>query len=320
MMGGGPDPMPGKGSLAAGPTRRIRVLVSGTVQGVGFRPHVFLSAGRYGLGGWVRNTPDGVEIEAEGPAPMLERFIRELAASPPRMAKIAEFIVEESVPAGEREFTILPSRAQSGNGLAAIPADIATCPECRLEIERRGNRRYGYAFTNCASCGPRYTILTGLPYDRDSTTMRRFRMCEDCRREYTDRSDRRFHAQPVACPVCGPRVFWADGRGKLLSEEAQRDWAGEFRRRMRAGQIAAIKGLGGYHLVCDARNEEAIARLRQVKNRPAKPLAVLCRDLEVVGEYCLFNEDEEGLLHSAAAPIVLLARRPQSRPIWKRSA
>lgn len=285
---------------------RYRILVEGTVQGVGFRPFVYRVARELGLRGSVRNTSAGVVIEAEGPRPALDGLLRALREEAPPLARVQRIATEELPPAGLGAFEILGSRGGE-TARVLVPPDVAICPDCRREMLDPADRRYRYPFTNCTNCGPRFTIVLDLPYDRPRTTMARFPMCEDCAREYHDPADRRFHAQPVACPRCGPRAWFQDGTGSR-----REDWDRAFREAVRAGQIVAVKGLGGFHLACDARDAAAVARLRERKHRPHRPFAVMARDLETVRRYCRVSEAEAALLQSPAAPIVLLERRPDA--------
>jgi hydrogenase maturation protein HypF len=267
--------------------QRLAVTVRGTVQGVGFRPFVYRLASRNALSGWVRNSTGPVEIEVEGEPRLLRRFLGELTAEAPPLARI-EGLETVAVPVrGERGFRIEESRARAG-GFQAIAPDAATCDDCLRELFDPGDRRYRYPFLNCASCGPRFTIIEALPYDRAATTMRGFAMCDTCRREYEDPADRRFHAQPVACPECGPHL-------SLPLEDAVAA--------LRAGLVVAVKGLGGFQLACDASDEAAVARLRARKRRPAKPFAVMAGD---PSPWCAVSAGEWVLLRGPARPIVLL--------------
>jgi hydrogenase maturation protein HypF len=266
---------------------RLAVTVRGTVQGVGFRPFVFRLAGRHALAGWVRNASGPVEIEVEGDPAGLVRFLRQLAAEAPPLARIDDLRVAAVPVRGERGFRIEESRRLAGD-FQAIAPDSATCDDCLRELLDPSDRRFRYPFVNCTGCGPRFTIIEALPYDRAATTMRGFRMCDACRREYEDPRDRRFHAQPIACRDCGPRLS--------PPLEAAVD-------ALRAGLVVAVKGLGGYQLACDARDEAAVARLRLRKRRPAKPFAVMLDD---PAPYCEASAEELELLRGPARPIVLL--------------
>ncbi len=266
----------------------------GIVQGVGFRPFVYNLAGTLHLGGWVLNSSAGLVTEAEGEPAAVQAFLKALTEEAPPLAWIQEREVTELAPAGERSFTIRESVAETGE-FALVSPDVATCDECIRDFTDPGNRRYGYPFTNCTNCGPRYTIIRDIPYDRPHTTMAGFRMCAECRAEYDDPGNRRFHAQPNACPVCGP---------SLSAPVA------EARRRLAAGEIVAVKGLGGLHLACDARNERAVTRLRERKRRSDKPFALMARDVGAVEEICLVSDAERQALHGPRRPIVILPRRP----------
>jgi hydrogenase maturation protein HypF len=273
---------------------RIRLTLTGAVQGTGFRPFVHHLAAGMELAGWVRNTPAGVVIEVEGPS--AEEFRGRLCAGCPPAAWIAQLEVTRLPPAGLAGFMILDSENEAEPSAAILP-DLATCPECLAEIHDPRARRFRYPFTNCTRCGPRFTIVKSIPYDRPGTTMQGFALCADCAAEYRDPVDRRFHAQPIACPACGPR----------LSEPLER--ASEA---LKSGQIVALKGIGGYQLLVDARNEGAVSRLRERKSREAKPFAVLAPDIEAARALAEISGEEAGLLESAAAPIVLLRARPDS--------
>ena len=288
--------------------RAQRIMVRGVVQGVGFRPFVYRLAQQYQLAGWVRNTSWGVELEVEGEAEALEGFARALREEAPPLSRIESLVAEEASPDGRECFDILESEPQAG-AYQLISPDIATCADCRREIRDPHDRRYRYPFTNCTNCGPRFTIIQDVPYDRPRTTMRAFRMCPDCQREYDDPRDRRFHAQPNACPVCGPHLTLLDAAGQIVAEDGALERAVEL---LREGYIVAIKGLGGYQLACDATNSQAVARLRQRKARPHKPFAVMVKDLAVVEEHAILDDAERTLLTSAAAPIVLLPWRETS--------
>ncbi len=281
-----------------------RLTVFGVVQGVGFRPAVYRIARQLGLDGWVENAGSGVEIHVEGPSRgAVAQFPERLKAGLPPLAAIERLDVRPAPPEGFRGFEIRQTRDRAG--FVFISPDIATCPDCLAEIETPGERRHRYAFTNCTNCGPRYTIVCGLPYDRARTTMAGFTMCPDCRREYEDPLDRRHHAQPIACPVCGPRLKLLDARtGRRLKGDVP-----EAVGLIRAGRVLAVKGLGGFHLVCDPFNAAAVARLRRIKARRTKPLALMARDLAVVRRYAAVSRAERELLLSPRRPIVLLKKR-----------
>ena len=241
--------------------RGVRIHITGVVQGVGFRPFVYSLAQRHAISGWVRNTSAGVEIEAAGAPSSLEAFVTGLRQEAPPLARIDDVQVADSQPDGDTEFRILPSQAVEG-AFQPISPDVGLCADCLRELRDPADRRYRYPFINCTNCGPRFTIIDDIPYDRPNTTMRAFPMCDDCAGEYHDPADRRFHAQPVACPVCGPQV-WFEVQGQRLAEREQ---ALQAARRMLAdGGILAVKGLGGFHLAVDATRPDAVARLRQRK-------------------------------------------------------
>jgi hydrogenase maturation protein HypF len=283
-----------------------RIAVTGTVQGVGFRPFVYRLAHETGVTGRVRNDAAGVIIEAFGPGAALDAFAARLVRDRPPAAAIAEVRTETIPVEPVAAFTIVESAALSERR-AAIPPDLATCPECLAEIADPANRRHGYPFTNCTSCGPRFTIALGAPYDRAATTMAGFRMCSECAREYGDVLDRRYHAQPNACAACGPRVRLLDGAGAPVEAA---DPLAQLGLALAAGRIAAVKGIGGYHLACDATSSEAVRTLRARKRREEKPLAVMVRDLAAARGLADLDPAEEALLSSVERPIVLCRRLP----------
>ena len=282
-----------------------QIHLEGVVQGVGFRPQVFRLAQQHGLKGWVLNSTSGLDIWVEGTAAAVELFCREIMERPPRLARITR---REITPGEVRGFDSFEIRHSDPRGRkdTLISPDVAVCEECRKEVMEAGDRRHGYPFTNCTNCGPRFTIVFDLPYDRANTTMAGFPMCPRCQQEYDDPANRRFHAQPNACPACGPQAALLDRRGEQLAGEA----LALARRMLREGKVVAVKGLGGFHLAVDALNGEAVRLLRQRKRREHKPFAVMARDLEVVRRYCRLTEEEQRLLQDAAAPIVILDRLP----------
>ena len=283
---------------------RFRGRIEGIVQGVGFRPFVHGLATRLGLSGWVRNDPRGVDLEVEGARAALEEFRRRVVAEPPPLAVVASARWEEIEPLGESSgFAILQSA--SGDRTAWISPDVAVCDDCLREMRDPSDRRYRYPFINCTNCGPRYTILVEIPYDRDRTTMRVFRMCERCRAEYEDPRDRRFHAQPISCWDCGPRLALLDSSGRALDAE---DPVREAARLLVEGRILALRGLGGFHLACDARNEDAVRTLRRRKSREEKPFAVMVGSVAEARYIAEISEAEESLLTSRERPIVLLKK------------
>ena len=290
------------------PVVRRFLRVQGIVQGVGFRPFVARTARGLGLTGRVRNTTRGVEIEVQGPAGAVDRFCEVLKGSPPPMAVILEVEARDLPPRpGGGAFQIVASREDPAAS-AVIPPDIATCPACVAELFDPADRRHGYPFINCTDCGPRYTIIRSVPYDRSRTAMAAFVMCERCAAEYADPESRRFHAQPNACPRCGPRPELRGPGGEALDGDPVRGAV----EALRAGGIVALLGLGGFHLACDALSEEPVAELRRRKGRPAKPFAVMAADLETARALARLTPGDEALLTSPQAPIVLAPARPGS--------
>ncbi|MCO6450807.1 MAG: carbamoyltransferase HypF [Caldilineales bacterium] len=302
--------------------QRLRVELHGAVQGVGFRPFVYRLAVGMGLAGWVINDSRGVEIEIEGTTPDLLRFLDRLDAEKPPIAFIHNQQTQWLEPTGQTEFEIRRSQEQGGKTVLILP-DLATCPECLSEVFAEDDRRYRYPFTNCTNCGPRFSIIRALPYDRPHTSMRGFVMCPQCQAEYENPSDRRFHAQPNACPVCGPNLSSFQSSGGSDQYSGSRGQSAGTRLApctshpaalleaaavLRAGQIVAVKGLGGFHLMCDAGNAEAIARLRARKPRPHKPLAIMARDLAQARTLVEIPDPAAALLQSVQSPIVLLPR------------
>jgi len=281
-----------------------RIWVSGRVQGVGFRPFVWRLAQQHRLTGHVFNDAAGVVIEAWGDEERLDHFIQALPAQAPAPAEITALQVEllAGNPTPAAEFTILPSRG--GAMSTHLVADLATCPDCQREIFDSNDRRYHYPFTNCSHCGPRFSILRHAPYDRINTTMAAFAMCDACTAEYQDSANRRFHAQPTACPACGPQLWLEGATGQRIAGDAIHRVAALLGQ----GKIIAIKGLGGFHLACDARNARAVEQLRQRKHRPDKPFALMATDLAMIGRYAHLTPKAAELLQSSAAPIVLLTR------------
>jgi hydrogenase maturation protein HypF len=285
--------------------RRLRVVIRGAVQGVGFRPFVYRVASEMELPGWVLNSAQGVFIEVDGEEASLQEFLVRIAREKPAIAHIQSMESSWLDPAGFPRFEIRESAG--GEKTTLILPDLATCPDCLQEIQDPTDRRYRYPFTNCTNCGPRFSIIESLPYDRVNTTMKKFAMCGDCEREYHRPSDRRFHAQPNACPACGPHLELWDASGEMLeSGEAALKAAAEAVRR---GLIVAIKGLGGFHFVTDAGNEDAVVRLRHRKLREEKPFALMYPSFAQVARDCQLSAVEERLLRSPESPIVLLRRR-----------
>jgi len=291
-------------------TTGARVEVSGVVQGVGFRPFVYRLARKYHLAGWVRNTSSKVEIEVEGPLGEIQNFLKDLRNQAPPQARVERVLDSDHEFQGYTDFVIRGSLSLAGEYQLVSP-DIAVCQDCQRELFDPRDRRYHHPFINCTNCGPRFTIIEDIPYDRPRTTMRRFEMCPDCQEEYDNPLDRRFHAQPNACPVCGPSLNLVDAEGrKIPGDEIEVTVS-----LLREGKIVAIKGLGGFLLACDATNREAVALLRQRKRRPFKPLAVMMSTIEEVREHCEVSGEEEELLLSPQSPIVLLRWKQESSSV-----
>ena len=285
-----------------------QIQVKGLVQGVGFRPKVWCLANECGLRGEVWNDGEGVVIRAWGEPQGLDRFCRRLREEPPPLARIDRIDrTRLDEPLSGHGFNIIPSRG--GPVHTGIVPDAATCPACRAEIIDPANRRYRYPFTNCTHCGPRLTIINAIPYDRENTSMQAFSMCVECQAEYDDPADRRFHAQPNACSVCGPRVWLEDSAGTAMQTAMDEDAIQLASRLLAEGRILAIKGIGGFHLACDATQSHLVDELRGRKGRYAKPFALMARDLRVIRRYCQVSETEADWLLSPAAPILLLERK-----------
>ena len=288
---------------------RRRITVTGQVQGVGFRPYIYRLAQDVGLAGMVRNAPEGVIIEIQGSHRRLDEFLRRLEPEQPPLSRIMRVTTQDIAPeggAGASTFEILKSTGGSGHDVLISP-DISTCADCLAELTDKNDRRFLYPFTNCTNCGPRFTITRSIPYDRPNTSMGCFPLCPDCKREYDDPANRRFHAQPNACPVCGPKVWLSDRSGLVVArrDEAMRKLAAILLQ----GGIAAVKGLGGFHLVCDATSQEAVRELRRRKNRPHKPLAVMVPDIETARQLAHIGPAEEAWLTGHVRPIVLCPKR-----------
>jgi len=285
--------------------KRIRLEISGLVQGVGFRPYVRALAESLALAGHVRNETAGLEIELEGAPESLARFVETLQRTPPENAYLETVTSRELPPLGTRGFQVVESKAE-GERSVFVAVDTAVCADCLREFREPGNRRYGYVFINCAHCGPRYSITRDMPYDRERTTMARFEMCAACRREYEDPKDRRFHAQATCCPACGPRLVLLSPGGEPM---AGADPLAEAMRVLLRGGILAVKGIGGFHLACDASNDMAVERLRTRKHRDLKPFAVMARDAAVAQALCHVDATAEPFLEGRLRPIVLLRKR-----------
>jgi len=281
-------------------TQRRRITLRGAVQGVGFRPFVYRLATEMSLTGWVLNSSSGLVVEVEGPADELRRFEQRIESERPKASVVTARESEWIAAEGSTRFEIHISENDSSKSVNVLP-DLATCSDCREELFDPSNRRYLYPFTNCTNCGPRYTIVVDIPYDRPNTTMREFVLCADCREEYENPANRRFHAQPNACPVCGPKLTTTiEGAAEALAR----------------GKIVALKGIGGFQLLVDARQPEAVARLRQRKHREEKPFALLMPSLEMAREYCHITPAEVELLESQAAPIVLVQPKASTDLAW----
>jgi hydrogenase maturation protein HypF len=289
--------------------RGANIHVTGIVQGVGFRPFVYGLAVRMHLSGWVRNTSAGVDIEIDGPEAAINSFVNALRSELPPLAQIDSLEFSFGEARGFIGFEIVTSESLAG-AFQPISPDVSICPDCLRELLDPHNRRFRYPFINCTNCGPRFSIITDIPYDRPNTTMAPFEMCPDCVAEYANPLDRRFHAQPIACPVCGPQVWLELSDGTVVAERDEAILAAQ--KLLASGKIVAVKGLGGFHLACDALNAEAIAELRRRKLRVEKPFALMLPDLDAVNKYCFINESERNYLASRQRPIVLLQRKPNS--------
>lgn len=296
--------------LTKDPVERIRTEVEGIVQGVGFRPFIYRLASKYGISGWVRNTPAGVLLEAEGAEENVRAFLRDISAEAPPLALITSVRSKKIDVEKTAGFAILASSGGENN--AQISPDCDVCEDCLQELFNPHDRRYLYPFINCTNCGPRYSIITGIPYDRQFTTMGRFTMCPDCRAEYEDPSHRRFHAQPNACPVCGPRIIVVDRFGDPIEavREANHHAYLQFAvNLLQEGGILAVKGIGGYHLAVDACNDVAVRKLRQRKQRDEKPFALMAADINHIDTFAICDDIERRLLRGPERPIVLLPKR-----------
>ena len=287
---------------------RARIEFEGIVQGVGFRPFLHKLALDRGLAGWALNTSAGVLMELEGERQAIADYVEAVRQDGPPLSRVLVTRVRHLPLAGFSDFTIQPSRRAEGE-LTLLCPDVATCADCRRELADPRDRRYRYPFTNCTNCGPRFTIIEDIPYDRPNTTMRRFRMCPRCQREYDAPLDRRFHAQPNACPDCGPRISLVDSNGNQVAGDDPLKAAGEL---LKAGNILALRGLGGFQLACDATDGQAVARLRQRKHRPSKPFAVMLATIADIERHCSISDTERELLQSPQSPIVLVR--------WKRAS
>ncbi|MDY6845647.1 MAG: carbamoyltransferase HypF [Chloroflexota bacterium] len=291
------------------PSVSYHIHINGIVQGVGFRPFIYNLARDQNLKGWVRNSASGVIIEVSGSSKKIEKFISEIPISAPPLAQIDSIHSEKIESRSFSDFKIITSKDQATDFIPVSP-DVATCCQCKAELFNPQDRRYRYPFINCTNCGPRFTIIRDIPYDRPKTTMSGFKMCGDCKEEYQNPLDRRFHAQPVACPVCGPHVWLELTPGEVAAEK---EGAIQIARQVLAeGKILAIKGLGGFHLACDASNPTAVARLRRRKRRPAKPFALMAFNTAEVQNHVFTSKASEDLLKSHQAPIVLMSKKGSS--------
>lgn len=296
------------GPNQTGETTRALITVSGVVQGVGFRPFVYQQAARLGLAGSVTNTVSGVDIDVEGPLKSIEELLVALQETPPPRARITGISIAAAEAAGRTGFEIEPSK-NDGRGNQLVSPDSCTCDDCLAELFNPADRRFQYPFINCTNCGPRFTIIEGLPYDRHLTTMKIFPMCSDCRDEYEDPGNRRFHAEPNACPVCGPSLWLAGADGKALPVS---DPVAAAAAALRQGDVVAIKGLGGFQLACLATDEEAVQKLRRRKHRPHKPFAIMLESADDAALHCRMTAVERRLLEAVERPIVLMERLDDS--------
>jgi len=297
---------------------RAKITVKGVVQGVGFRPFVHRLAEEFGLRGWVKNTTTGVIMEVEGDKRNVRKFYDEITLRKPPPAQIKKKKIVYQAPRGSQSFTIKESTSHQRKEVLISP-DIAFCQECLEELKDSSDRRNQYPFINCTNCGPRFTIIKNLPYDRPLTTMKKFRMCPVCQNEYEDISWRRYHAEPNACPQCGPEIELIKSR-----KAGRKSMGSEYRLKglealeatielLKKGKIVAIKGLGGFHLACDATNSVAVKKLRQRKGRPYKPFAIMVSDMKTAKKYCVVSHVEEELLSHWQKPIILLKKREDSK-------
>lgn len=287
---------------------RENIIIKGIVQGVGFRPFIHKLVQNYNLSGWVLNSNQGVEIDIEGEMEELNSFVSDIKDKLPPLARIEKIEVNQLHLIGYKGFSIKKSITKEENGFVLVSPDISICEDCLQELFDPRNRRFHYPFINCTNCGPRFTIIKDIPYDRGKTTMRVFEMCPQCQSEYENIEDRRYHAQPNACAECGPQVFLYQNKRKLENVDPVK----EAVKLLKDGKIGAIKGLGGFHLACDATNNEVVTKLRLLKNREAKPFAIMSFNLEKIKQYCKLGKKEEKWLINRARPIVLLKKKEDS--------
>ncbi len=290
-------------------SKRVEVRVKGIVQGVGFRPFVYQKAHQQHLSGFILNDSNGVSIELEGENAAIERFLHALETNPPPLSRIDSLHIKELPITGSLGFTILESQKNS-SAFTMLSPDISLCEKCKMEMQDPRNRRYAYPFINCTDCGPRYTIIKALPYDRKNTSMAKFTMCKECQAEYEDPSNRRYHAEPISCPNCGPTLTLLDCDGKEIAKNSQAITL--TCKLIKEGKIVAIKGVGGFHIVCDALNDEAVSALRKRKKRPSKPLAVMFENMQTLGRETNINEKEKVLIQSHERPIVIVEKKSQT--------
>ncbi len=291
---------------------RKELLITGLIQGVGFRPFIFTLAEDLGLKGWVKNTDDGVMVNVEGGRSVIDDFLEQLQENSPINSNIETLTITEHKPQGYKVFKLQPSESKGKKSLFVLP-DIASCPKCIAEIFDSTSRRYQYAFTSCSHCGPRYSIIKALPYDRVRTAMQGFSLCSACLSEYNNPADRRFHAQAMACPDCGPSVELLDNAGQALCQDISA--IKQAADALSKGAIVALKGIGGFQLLVDASSQSSVARLRDKKSRPEKPFALMCRDMQQVDHIATVSAVEQQLLLSSAAPIVLVNKKKNSLDI-----
>lgn len=290
--------------------KRLKIDITGIVQGVGFRPFIYNLANRYSLGGYILNNSAGVEIEVEGPSNAVDAFVSALAAEAPPLAVLAEIKITPLAVSGDNNF-VIKSSAGAPAKIALISPDIATCADCQAELTSNSDRRYRYPFINCTNCGPRYSIIKDVPYDRSSTTMDIFPMCPACQAEYSNPQNRRFHAQPNACHECGPEYSLLDNAGRPVTGCG--DIFAFTKKLIAQNAIVAIKGIGGYHLACNAKSQTAVHTLRSRKIREDKPFAVMCGSLAAARDLCFISETEQAMLTGIVRPVVLLAKKPEYR-------
>ncbi len=288
--------------------KRLKIHITGVVQGVGFRPFIYNLAQKLDLKGWVLNSSDGVWIEVEGDKTSLNKFLKEIPLKAPPRAKIEKIETTGLSPKGYQDFVIKESKDEKGK-FSLVSPDIATCQACIKELSDPADRRYRYPFINCTNCGPRFTIIKSLPYDRPKTTMKKFKMCPACQNEYDDPANRRFHAQPNACPECGPSLFLLIKKGKKFYLSKEKDPIKKTVSLLKEGKIVGVKSLGGFQLACDATKEKVVQKLRQLKRRPAKPFAIMVKDLKKLKQIAEVSPAEEKLISSPEAPIVLLLKK-----------